>query len=213
MTERIVHTRLFGLDRALCVARPGRGTAGDVAAVLVIPRGGTTREPRLALFTASEAALPAPPGRLRAADAHTVVRHDDSGDGRRLETADVLAGPVGGPPSAATARLGALLHRYPGCGVAVGHTRGGSLAVLRSGRTVRAAVPPGAEDLWREVYGSFLYCWTAAGLPADDLDRAIVVPGRLHGADSGPACLLEAVGRVELIPSAPDGTAVRGAAS
>ncbi|MFC5181188.1 hypothetical protein [Actinomadura harenae] len=218
MSDLVMLVRTYEPDRPLRVCRvPYPPAARGTTAVLVIPRGGGLRAPRLALFTGRDddnAAELCPPGALTALDAHVVARYDDAQDLPRREFADVLTGRVRRPSRSAFERLSAVLRRYPGCSVAVGPSGDQEVAVLRGGATVRSLSTPrrsrSGADLWPDVHGSFLYCWTTAGLPLGDLSHCVLIVGRLGTFGDRPH--LEASGRV-LITSVEDGVAVRRLAS
>ncbi|RFU38750.1 hypothetical protein DZF91_26030, partial [Actinomadura logoneensis] len=184
---------------------------------LVIPRGGGLRAPRLTLFTGrdgDDAAELCPPGTLTALDAHVVARYDDAADLPRREFADVLTGRVRRPSRGAHERLSGVLRRYPGCSLAVGPSGDHEVAVLRGGASVRTRSAPRRSrlgpDLWPDVHGSFLYCWTTAGFPLRDLVRSVLIVGRLGSFGDRPH--LEATGRV-LVTAVDDGAATWRAAS
>ncbi|MEV5573845.1 hypothetical protein AB0L06_27715 [Spirillospora sp. NPDC052269] len=218
MSDLVMLVRTYEPDRPLRVCRALFPPAEHgTTAVLVIPRGGELRAPRLTLFTGRDddnAAEHCPPGALTALDAHVVARYDDAEDLPRREFADVLTGRVRRPSRSALERLSAVLRRYPGCSVAVGPAGDQEVAVLRGGAIVRSRSAPrrsrSGTDLWPDVHGSFLYCWTASGLPLADLPHSVLIVGRLGAFGDRPH--LEATGRV-LITSVEDAVSMRRLAS
>ncbi|QFG26503.1 hypothetical protein [Actinomadura sp. WMMB 499] len=212
MHEDFVITRLCRLGRVLGLAREPR--PGGTPAVLVIPRGGRLRAPRLVLFGGPGAPAPHVPGSPAAADAHTVAHLDAPAAAARRESADVLVGRALRPPFG-TGRLRRVLERYPGCGVAVAAGRGGPAAALRGGGTVRAcgsaASWPCAEGpVGAGPFGSLLFAWTSAGLTVADLAGAVVIAGTLGASDRGRPGPLHVSGRISVVPA---GGARRRAAS
>ncbi|HEX2316203.1 MAG TPA: hypothetical protein VHJ17_20855 [Thermomonospora sp.] len=189
MPDGLVLTRLHRLRRPLCLTR---GHAGGDPAVLVIPRGGRLREPRLAVVTALC------PWASAGGNAHVVARFDDFADRDRRELADVLVGQATRPSRSPAERTLRVLAHYPGCAVAVGRSPSGCLAALRDGPLVGISGP--VAPPWPAVYGSFLHCWTTEGLALDDLARAVVIVGRLP-VDGPPA--LAVAGRARLGPATP----------
>ncbi|MFC6885991.1 MULTISPECIES: hypothetical protein [Actinomadura] len=208
-----VFTRLFRPQHVLCLARPRPGAPrpdGGVPAVLVIPRGGRLRAPRLMTLDPRPegAAPPTPkhPGAGASAFAnvvtgtHVVARHDAT---VHRTSADVLVTRPPKPPAGLAppvVRLRRALARHPECEVAIEPAGTECLAALRNGPTLRTAVARGASPPWPEMCGSFLHAWTSAGLTADDLADAVVIAGRLPPAENGRADLLEVAGRIEFTP-------------
>ncbi|MEV4257791.1 hypothetical protein AB0J52_31915 [Spirillospora sp. NPDC049652] len=220
MNDLVMLVRTYEPDRPLRICRAPYPPARGTTAVLMIPRGGGLRAPRLTLFTGrddEDAAELRPPGALTALDAHVVARYDDTADLARREFADVLTGRVRRPSQSTSERLGAVLRRYPGCSLAVGPAGNEEVAVLRGGSTVRSRSAPRRSrlgpDLWPDVHGSFLYCWTTAGLPLRDLCRGVLIVGRLGTFGDRPH--LEATGRVLItaLEEGADGAATWGEAS
>ncbi|MFE9107629.1 hypothetical protein [Actinomadura geliboluensis] len=203
MTEDLVITRLLRVERMLCLDRtevdastPGPG----VPAVLTISRGGRPYEPRLMLFGDHDTRDVTRMGPLLLTDSHVVARCDDQAGGGRLEIADVLMDLRLGMPPASESRLRRRLERYPGCEVAVARWSDGHLAVARGGAAlVMTSTSSEAEEMWSPISGSFLYCWSVAGLPLVELAQAVLIVGRytaLNGADQGR---LTTVGRIHII--------------
>ncbi|MFC5754351.1 hypothetical protein [Actinomadura rugatobispora] len=206
MNGELVVAQLFRLDRALALTRrraPSghRPAAGNrAAAVLVIPRGGRLREPRLMLLGERPVRAAARPGALDFADVHAVDRH---GDPAGREVADVLFdGPFFTPR-----RLVELLERYPGCGAAAGTGPRGHLAALRTGsggvQLVEAFVAPEtssgtAAAAWPAIGGSFLHCWSLSGLGLGELHHSVLITGELAVPRGGPAGCLAVTGRVRV---------------
>ncbi|MGP4026006.1 hypothetical protein [Actinomadura sp. 3N407] len=199
MPERLVFTRLYTLERVLCLTRPEDAAgprAGGVPAVLTIPRGGHPREPRLVLFGDRDAGT-SRLGTPAFVDSHVVACCDDRAGADRWELADVLMDRALRFPFGLPDRLRRRLDRYPGCGVAVARRHGGQLAVTRDGSAVAARCPPEAGEVWAPVCGSFLYCWSAAGLAVAELTRAVLLVGRFTARGARPG-RLETVGRVQV---------------
>ncbi len=220
----LVVTRLFALDRVLCLTRPDGGGESGSPAVLTIPRGGRPHEPRLLLFGEQDARDTARLGVPLCTDAHVVAdcdgrhgrRRDAGPDPRagtdRRDLADVLVDRVLHVPFGLRDRLRRTLDRYPGCSVAVGRRPRGHLVVTRDGSVVSTRGPSSADELWAPICGSFLYCWTAAGLAVAELPRTVLVVGRFRAsAGAGPG-YLETVGRVQ-VTALPDGHDAGRAAS
>lgn len=203
MSEKVVTTRLFTLERVLCLARPvdNPGTHRDcVPAVLTIPRGGRPHEPRLVLFGDHGAHGAFRLGTPLLTDSHVVACCDDRFAVDRRELADVLTltDSAFRFPFRVRGRLRRRLDRYPGCSLAVARRRDGHLAVARDGSMVATRSSSGTDGVWAPICGSFLYCWLVAGLTLAELPRVALVVGRLTAAhDTGPG-RLETVGRVHV---------------
>ncbi|GAA4136116.1 hypothetical protein [Actinomadura keratinilytica] len=195
MSQDHVVTRLFALDRVLCLARATGAASEGAPAVLTIPRGGSVREPRLLVFGDRDASRPGIP---LFTDAHVVARYDHDADEGRLEVADVLIGPDLRAPFRPERRLRRTLQRYPGCGVAVRRWYRGLLAAARDGSVVATRGSCGADAVWAPICGSFLYSWAAAGLSLAELPRMLLVVGRITAADAGRPGTLETMGRVQV---------------
>ncbi|TDB92856.1 hypothetical protein [Actinomadura sp. 7K534] len=195
MPERLVVTRLYTLERVLCLTRPGDGGAAGIPAVLTIPRGGHPREPRLVLL--GDRGLPAASrlGPPAVVDCHVVASRGTTAD--RWDLADVLVDRPARVPVGLADRLAGRLHRHPGAGVAVAARPGGHLAVTRDGAAVTMRGSPGTGEVWDPNCGSFLYCWSAAGLAVAELARALLLVGRYTARGTGPGSL-ETAGRVEV---------------
>jgi hypothetical protein len=208
MSGTLVPTRLFRLGRPLDLTRPGaRWPDAGPPAVLVIPRGGPLREPRLMVLGDGPVRSEGEPGPLDFADVHVtavhtggVRRHRRDRPGRdRAEVADVLLDGCGGPPG----RLRALLERYPGCYVATGTGLCGPAAAIRDAdprgsgfRLFTTSGGDGTHALWTAIAGSFLYAWSAAGLAPDELCRAVLITGGLAVPDRGGRWTLLVAGGV-----------------
>ncbi|XVQ10270.1 hypothetical protein ACQP1W_48490 [Spirillospora sp. CA-255316] len=209
MSGELVVAQLFRLNRALTLTRrptpsgcvAAAGHAPHAAAVLVIPRGGRLREPRLMLVGERPARAAVRPGPLDFADVHVI---DRCGDPAGREVADVLLD----GPSFTPRRLGELLERYPGCGVAAGAGPRGHLAAIRAEggvHLVEASVAPEASTrtgtdaaAWAAIGGSFLYCWSLSGLGLGELHRSVLITGELAVPRGGPAGCLAVTGRVRV---------------
>lgn len=198
MAERLIVTRLFTLDRVLCLTRPGDGDGAEgTPAVLTLPRGGLPREPRLVLLGGRDVHGAPRLGEPAFVDAHTVAWCDGRAgpDGREL--ADVLVDRAARVPVGLADRLHRRLGRYPGCSVVVARRHGGQVAVTRDGPAVTVRGSSGAAEVWDPICGSFLYCWSGAGLAVAELARAVLLVGRYTARDTGPGNL-EIAGRVEV---------------
>lgn len=95
---------------------------------------------------------------------------EDEADQRLAESASVLVGPREEPTAVSALRwIGATLDRFPGCHlVAVRVAGGGTLAGLRDGRIVEAAVTGPAEDpgpAAAAVYAVLRAGWPLEGVP------------------------------------------------
>lgn len=223
-----VFTRLFRPQHVLSLARPrprpgASRPGGGVPAVLVIPRGGRLRAPRLMTLDPHPEGTAPPPPKHPAAGAsafanvvtgtHVVARHDDPAHRRSADVLVDAPSPYAAPAAPAAVRLRHVLDRHPTCGVAVEPAVPGGecLAALRNGPTVRTSVARGASASWPGLCGSFLHAWTGAGLTVDDLADAVVITGRLPPAENGRADLLEVAGRVEITSTLPAAPAHRAA--
>ncbi|HEY8482194.1 MAG TPA: hypothetical protein VIL71_20400 [Spirillospora sp.] len=200
MTERLIVTRLFTLDRVLCLTRRGDdGPSEGISAVLTLPRGGLPREPRLVLLGEHDVQGSSRLGAPAFVDAHMVATCDDRASmGRdRRELADVLIDRAARVPVRRTGRLRRRLGRYPGASVVVARGNGGQLAVTRDGPAVTIRQSSGAGEIWDPICGSFLYCWSAAGFAVAELARAVLLVGRYTARDAGSGSL-EIAGRVQV---------------
>jgi hypothetical protein len=210
MPGELVATRLFALERVLCLTRPHGGHETGSPAVLTIPRGGRPHEPRLLLFGERCGQDAARLGVPLCTDTHVVVYRDGrrgrrrnggpgpGADADRRELADVLVDRALHASFGLRDRLRRTLDRYPGCSVAVGRRPGGQLAVAWDGSVVSTRCPSSTYEVWAPICGSFLYCWTAAGLAVAELSRTLLVVGRfVTSCGAGPGCL-ETMGRVQV---------------
>ena len=184
MTGALVSTRLFRIDRSLALTRQGtRHPDGRPPAVLVIPRGGPLREPRLMVLGDGPVHGGAP-GPLDFADVHVTAVHRT----HAAEVADVLVDGLPGPPG----RLAALLERYPGCHVAAGAGPCGHTVAVRDAgasgtgfRLFTLSCGEGVRGPWAAIAGSFLYGWAAAGLATGELCRSVLIIGGLGVPERG----------------------------
>jgi hypothetical protein len=216
MTEDLVITRLLRVEHMLCLARTeaAGSTAGQGApAVLTISRGGRPYEPRLMVFGDHDTRDITRMGALLLNDSHVVAHCDDHASGERREIADVLMDQRLRIPPAGEGRLRRRLERYPGCEVAVARWSDGHLAVARDGAAlVMTSGSTGAEEMWSPISGSFLYCWSAAGLPLAELAQAVLIVGRYTAPNDVDQGRLTTVGRIH-ITEASAGSEVRRLAS
>ncbi|MFA1546452.1 hypothetical protein [Actinomadura chokoriensis] len=202
MTEDLVITRLLRVERMLCLARteaaagaPGQGAP----AVLTISRGGRPYEPRLMLFGDHDTRDATRLGALVLTDSHVVAHCDGHASGGRREIADVLMDQRLCMPPASESHLRRRLERYPGCEVAVARWSDGHLAVARDGAAlVMTCDSSGAEEMWNPISGSFLYCWSAAGLPLAELAQAVLIVGRYTAPNDADQGRLTTVGRIHI---------------
>ncbi|TDE20823.1 hypothetical protein [Actinomadura sp. 6K520] len=209
MSERLVVTRLHTLERVLCLTRPGDGGAAGVPAVLTIPRGGHPREPRLVLLGDRDVPAAARLGPPAVVDSHVVASCRTTAAGGRAgadrrDLADVLVDRPARVPVGLADRLAGRLHRHPGAAVVVAARPGGHLAVTRDGAAVAMRGSPGTGEVWAPNCGSFLYCWSAAGLAVAELARALLLVGRYTARGTGPGSL-ETAGRVRVTAVATTG--------
>ena len=204
MSGGLIVTHVFSLEQDLRLVRtsgvPGGREAGTPA-VLTISRGGWPLEPRLVLFGDRDTHGAARLGSLTFSDSHVVTGCEDQADQGRRELADVLTDTAFRVPFGVRDRLRRRLERYPGCSVAVARRRGGQLALVRDAATVATRSSSGADEEWAALCGSFLYCWSAAGLGLAELPKAALIVGRFT-EDPG---VLETVGRVQatVVPTGP----------
>lgn len=117
-------------------------------------------------------------------DEHLAVDADRCEDGRWLQTADVLYGSELRSRERAARWLQDILTRFAACAVAATPLPGGLWAARcrKSGRVLYVVAPPEAP------VGSYLHCWTAAGMAADDWARH-----RRRGCPTAQALRLGAV--------------------
>jgi hypothetical protein len=185
----LVVSRLYVADKPLVLSRL---TREGVPAVLVIPRSELLHEPHIMLAFSSRAGRVGPPGRLVSADPHVVAVPPSSGAHR--EMADVLVVRRSGDRRPADELVTGTLARYPGAEVCIGSHPGGCLAALRAGVLVEISGATDQADV--SVLGSFLHCWSVAGLPLAGLESSAVALGMLVAAESR-ACVLADLGSVK----------------